>query len=85
MSYLDYFKPTIGVRTIDRRVTSSSNKEEIPLTTYSGFIPWLISQYKNKNKDNAVKTTNVIPTEDNTTPYSNSGRKYVVDLHPNYE
>lgn len=84
MNYLDYFEPGGYIRYMERRVTKKpDNKEEIPLTTYSGFIPWLINQYK--NKDNAIKTTNVNPAEINTATHSNDGRKYMVDVYPDYK
>ena len=81
-SYIDYFEPGGNVRYIKRYITEKpESKEEIPLTTDSGFIPWLIRKFKS----NETKTTNVTPTEISTTSYGNGGSKYVVDVHPNYE
>lgn len=86
MNYLDYFEPGGNIRYIERYVTDKpANKEEIPLTTYSGFIPWLISKFKDKRKDNAAKTTDVTPAEISTTSYGNGGSKYVGNVRPNYE
>lgn len=78
-SYIDYFEPGGNVRYITRYITQKpEGKEEIPNTTYTSYLTWLASKWKEKN---ATKKVNAQVAQNTSSVPSNTGSKYVVDLY----
>lgn len=78
-SYIEYFEPGGNVRYIKRYITKRpEGKEEIPNTTYTSYLTWLISKWKERN---AAKENNAQVTQNTSIIPSNTGSKYVVNLY----